>query len=56
MTVEISVDGCDDSTIFDMELNEVEFEFIKKLSTKCNKTSVCHCMPRFNFKVKGENK
>ena len=42
---EFHVNGCDDSTIFEMELSLKEFEIIKKFSTLCNKASEYLCQP-----------
>ena len=49
---EISVHGCDDCTIFDMELTKEEFELIKKVAGKCTETSTSQCMPRMEVKKK----
>ncbi len=44
-TYEISVDGCDDSTIFKMELTKEEFSLIDKVAKLCTKMSRTGCMP-----------
>ena len=41
----VSVDGCDDSTIVEMELNELELDFLKRFSKLVNETSTYGCMP-----------
>lgn len=41
----ISVDGCDDSTVVEMELNELELDFLKRFSKLVNETSTYGCMP-----------
>lgn len=46
---EISVDGCDDSTIVEMELNELELEFLKRFSKLVNETSTYGCMPTIDL-------
>ena len=43
---EIILDGCDDSTKFEMELTNEEFELLKKVSAKSNEASEYCCMPR----------
>ena len=43
---EIILDGCDDSTKFEMELTNEEFELLEKVSSKANETSTYCCMPR----------
>ena len=43
---EIVLDGCDDSTKFEMELTNEEFELLKKISAKSNEASEYCCMPR----------
>lgn len=42
---EISADGCDDSTVVEMELNELELDFLKRFSKLVNETSTYTCMP-----------
>lgn len=41
----VSVNGCDDSTIFDMEMTEQEFEFLKKVQNLTIEKSTYGCMP-----------
>ena len=43
---EIILDGCDDSTKFEMELTNEEFELLNKVSVKSNEASKYCCMPR----------
>ena len=42
----IVMDGCDDSTKFEMELTNEEFELLNKVSAKSNEASKYCCMPR----------
>ena len=41
----ITLIGCDDITEFKMELDENEFELVKKLCEKSKETSYYSCMP-----------
>lgn len=41
----ISIHGCDDSTIFSMELSDIEKELIDKLSQFSHDESSYGCMP-----------
>lgn len=43
--ITVSVHGCDDSTIFDIEATESEYEFLKLVAQKCTETSSYRCMP-----------
>jgi hypothetical protein len=45
MTYKIGIDGCDDSTIFEMELTEDEARLLEKVAAKAKKTSTYSCMP-----------
>ena len=45
LTYKISVDGCDDSTFFNMELTKNEFNLLESVVDKCNETSTYGCMP-----------
>lgn len=45
----ISVDGCDDSTEFEITLTEKEYETIKKIVDKCNETSTYGCQPKMSI-------
>lgn len=42
----ITLDGCDDSTVFEMLLTDEEYELLKRVSKKANETSTYGCMPR----------
>ena len=50
---EISLHGCDDSTVFTIELvnEEVEVELIKRLSKLSQETSTYCCMPIMEWRV-----
>lgn len=43
---EVWLNGCDDDTIFTMEMTNNEYEFLKRVSELANETSTYHCMPR----------
>jgi DNA-binding protein Fis len=45
----IEVDGCDDSTCFEVELDAVEFELVKMICEKCTATSAYGCQPRMTI-------
>lgn len=45
MKVEISLDGCDDYTKFEMEVTEAELEFLKRIAAKSEEVSTYGCMP-----------
>lgn len=45
MLVEISLDGCDSSTVVVMDVTESEYIFLEKLSELTEKTSTYTCMP-----------
>jgi len=55
MKYRISVCGCDDSTHFDMELTQKEYQLIKKVAILCTEKSEYNCMPTMEIKIK-ENK
>ena len=42
----ICLNGCDDDTVFEMELTENEYQLLSKVSEMANKTSTYGCMPR----------
>ena len=46
----ISLDGCDASTVFTMELTEEEAAFVKKLSRKSEQVSDYSCMPTLDIR------
>lgn len=43
---EVWLNGCDDDTIFTMEMTNNEYEFLKRVSELANETSTYGCMPR----------
>lgn len=43
---EVWLNGCDDDTIFTMEMTNSEYEFLKRVSELANETSTYGCMPR----------
>lgn len=43
---EVWLNGCDDDTIFTMEMTNNEYEFLKRVSELANETSTYRCMPR----------
>lgn len=43
---EIDLEGCDDSTVFEMMLSDSEYQTLLKVSKKANDTSTYTCMPR----------
>lgn len=45
----ISVHGCDDSSIFNMELTEEEARVVKLVADKCTETSTYSCMPKMEI-------
>lgn len=49
---EITLNGCDDDTVFDMELTDVEYELLRRVSEKANETSTYCCMPRMYVEEK----
>ena len=51
---EIILSGCDDETVFTMELTQQEYEFLMRVSELANKTSTYGCMPRMYVVQKGE--
>ena len=52
MLVEISVDGCDDSTIVTMEMSNDEYDFLQRLADLVNETSHYSCMPTIGLTTK----
>jgi hypothetical protein len=51
----IGVHGCDDSTIFEMELTDKEAELIDEVCKKCTQMSEYDCMPTMDIeKTKDE--
>lgn len=53
-TYEITLEGCDDCTIFTMDLTIQEYEFLVSVSELANKTSFYGCMPRMYVSAEGE--
>lgn len=52
MLVEISLDGCDDSTIVTMEMSNDEYCFLQRLTDLVNETSYYGCMPTIELTIK----
>lgn len=48
----ITLEGCDDETVFEMDLTEEEKILLENVATKANETSTYGCMPRMYVKVK----
>lgn len=51
---EISLEGYDDYTFFEMEMTKEEYEFLLKVAEKATETSIYGCMPRMYVEPKGE--
>ncbi len=51
MNIRLNVNGCDDSTCFDIDVTESELEFLEKIVEKCNSTSTYGCMPTMDIEV-----
>lgn len=49
---EITLNGCDDETVFEMELTDVEYGLLQRVSEKANETSTYCCMPRMYVEEK----
>lgn len=45
-TYKIILEGCDDTTVFDMELTDDEYNLLVRVSEKANETSTYMCEPR----------
>lgn len=52
----ISVDGCDDSTKFEVELAENEFNLVETIVKKNNKVATEHCQPTIRIEESNEDK
>lgn len=52
MLVEISVNGCDDSTIVTMEMSNDEYGFLQRLVDIVNEASHYSCMPTIRLTTK----
>ena len=48
------LNGCDDDTVFTMEMTNNEYEFLKRVSELANETSTYGCMPRMFVDEEGE--
>jgi len=46
----ISVDGCDDSTVFEKAMTKEQLKFLMSIAIQCNKTSEYGCMPTIKVK------
>lgn len=46
MIVRLSVQGCDDSTVFNWDVSESELAFLKRLCDKVCEESAYGCQPR----------
>lgn len=55
-TYNISVDGCDDSTLIKMELDEKEHELINNMITLVNAASSYQCMPTMEMWEEGKDR
>lgn len=52
--IRVNICGCDDSTIFDLEVNESELLFMKKLSDISEETSKYGCQPIIEIEEEGK--
>lgn len=52
----ISVNGCDDSTEFVMDLDEAEAALIMKVAEICTNTSTYGCMPTMDVELLEEQR
>lgn len=50
MQVSIELSWCDDSTEFELDVNESEFEFLTKIQKLSKETSTYSCMPVLEVK------
>lgn len=48
---QITLNGCDDDTVFEMDLTEEEYALLKRVSDKANETSTYQCEPRMYINV-----
>ena len=53
-TYVITLEGCDDETVFKMELTEGEAILLEKVAAKANETSTYGCMPRMYIEEENE--
>ncbi|WP_427340959.1 hypothetical protein [Caloranaerobacter sp. DY30410] len=49
MKYKISLHGCDDSTVFEMELTEEEYKLLKKIADKSEEVSTWEVLAWKNF-------
>lgn len=54
MKYQISVNGCDATTNFEMELTDDEVEIVKRVAAKCTETSTYSCMPTIDVEPADE--
>ena len=54
-TYVITLEGCDDETVFKMDLTEREAILLEKVAAKANETSTYGCMPRMYIKEDEES-
>ena len=55
-TYVITLEGCDDETVFKMDLTEGEAILLEKVAAKANETSTYGCMPRMYVVEESEAK
>ena len=56
MKVKVWLRGCDDTTSFNMEIeNEIELKLLNELVRLSHETSKYCCMPDFNYQFLEEN-
>lgn len=48
----ITLEGCDDETVFEMNLTEEEAILLQNVAAKANETSTYGCMPTMYVQVK----
>lgn len=52
MKYKIGIHGCDDSSVFEMELTDEEAEVIKRVAEECTNTSTYGCMPTMTIEAR----
>ena len=50
----ITLEGCDDETVFEMDLTEEEKILLQNVAEKANETSTYDCMPRMYVRDKDD--
>lgn len=50
-TIRITLSGCDDETVFEIEATEEQIEFLKMIAKKSEEVSTCKCMPTMDIKI-----